>query len=287
MPNPTALQIIEAVFPTLVESARYARLIQNRIHALDDKEEATNIFGAALSDADLGIQGHVELSLLAHFPDLPFFGEEWKSSRNTKYFSGTAFVDAQELLVTLDPIDGTRAYLDNHRLYQVILTVISRASFEGAIVLFPTYNEYVYAIRGKGAFRGTFETPPVNASLLRRGTTPNTVYISAEYQKSKPMLRDTFDTVVCSAEYKKGNEEPYFSAILRGDLRGALLDSSQIIDGAALAFVAQEMGFIVRTHDGGPIPAPVDHPSLVLPGMVAGDSEETVAALLAALGTRA
>lgn len=272
-------EILETLYPCLSESACFARLLQNRIQVLEEKSEATNIFAAALSDADLSIQAHVEVSLLAHFPEIPFFGEEWKSSRNNKYLRGNWFVEGCPYLVTLDPIDGTRPYLDQNPHFQIILTVVSRSAFEAAIVLFPAFGEYVYAVRGRGAFRGALNAPFSEARTVRTENAPRAVYISQKFHGAKPKLLGAFPTIYCPAEYEKGRTEPYFSGILRNEICGAVLDDAQIIDGAALAFVAEEMGHTVRTLDGQPFPAPGDFPDLVLPGLVVGDSESTIEAL--------
>lgn len=277
-------KIISTLFPTLVDAARYARFIQSRIHALEEKEDAHNIFASALSDADLSIQTQIEVAFLAHFPDVPFFGEEWKSSHNTKYLAANGFKDGQPYLVTLDPIDGTRPYLDGHTTFQVILTVVSREAFEGVIVLFPTREQYVYAVRGKGAFQGTFDTPFEEATPWKVQKELREVYVSDEFVKAVPDLERDFSRVWCSSSYTKDNPISYIHSILNRELLGGALRQAQVIDGAALVFVAQEMGCLVETLDGKPgIPAPGDYPELILPGLIVGETQETVNKLRTAI----
>ena len=105
----TPIQIIETLLPTIKLAGRYACNIQSQIRTQPEKSEyGENFYATALSDADLTVQTTIELAMLAHFPDIAFFGEEYEKSYNTKYFSSTTFPDEDELFVTLDPIDGTR-----------------------------------------------------------------------------------------------------------------------------------------------------------------------------------
>ena len=275
----TPKEIVSTLLPTLIESARYARRVQGRIQALEEKQGAANLFAAALSDADLSVQTHVELALLAHYPNIPFFGEEWENSRNTKYLAGKTFLPNEDFLITLDPIDGTRLYLDGHRDYQIILTVISREAFEAVIVLFPCYNEYIFALRNQGAFHANFDTPISAALPWKIKEMPNQIYVSSELSAIIPKLKSKFSTIFCSNQYNKDVVIPYLNSLLRSQLCGAITSSAQIIDGAALAFVASEMGYIVQSHNGGGIPRPVDYPNLILPGLVVGKDIETLSAL--------
>lgn len=275
METATPRSILEALCPTVLECARYAREIQERIHATDDKEGAANIFAAALSDADLSVQCAVEVAMLARFPQLPFFGEEWKASRNTKYFPGTGFIDGVPYLVTLDPIDGTRLYLDGGKNYQIILNVISRDAFEATLIVYPAYGDYVYAIRGQGAFYGSFDTPMGSAtSWKKKDSLPSRVYVQPPFREFLPELRRRFDEVSSSAEYQAKKRDFYYNAV-RCDLRGALLAEAQVIDGAALAFVAQEMGYRLSSRTGGPLPRLADCPDLVVPGFIVAADGET------------
>ncbi|MDZ4785670.1 MAG: inositol monophosphatase family protein [bacterium] len=269
-------EIISKLLSTLIESALYAKRVQSKIKPLAEKIGTKNLFAAALSDADLSVQTHVELALLANFPSIPFYGEEWEISRNTKYFSGKYFVDSEPYLITLDPIDGTRLYLDGQKEYQIILTVISRDSFEAVIVLFPCYDEYVYAIRGDGAFRATFDTTIEKARQWKLTSPPQEIYIGSDLKQFLPKLKESFKVVHCSHEYSKEVPIPFFNSLLNNQLCGAAISNSQIIDGAALAFVAQEMGYQMQTLDGKPLPKIIEYPDLILPGMIVAENTKII-----------
>ena len=116
-------------------AAGYARHIQTRIKTLPAKDEGDNFFATALTDADLSIQTAIEVALLAHFPQIRFFGEEYEQSRNTKYFRSTEFDSQGDYLITLDPIDGTKFYLDGFDNYQIILSILNADEFEAVIAI--------------------------------------------------------------------------------------------------------------------------------------------------------
>ena len=222
-------QLLQTLLPTLLDAARFALRLQPVIIALDDKIEASNIFSTALSDADITVQSAVEVAMLARFPEVPFFGEEHARSTNTKYLIGTSFVNSCEYLVTLDPIDGTRFYLDGQALYQIVLTVVSRDRIEGAVAVFPAYGDYVYAVRGKGAFRGTFDDPFSQALPWRVRGDQRQLFLSIEFARFLEEVRTRYPETYCTADYQKTQMIPYMAACVRGDVHGALQFTGQII----------------------------------------------------------
>ncbi len=118
-PQPSPHEILQTLLPHLRVAAGYAQQIQTKITSLPAKDGGDNILSAALTDADLSIQTLVEVALLGTYPEMAFYGEEYEQSRNTKYFSATE-LGKNDYLVTLDPIDGTKYYLDGFDNYQII-----------------------------------------------------------------------------------------------------------------------------------------------------------------------
>ncbi|MDZ7952854.1 inositol monophosphatase family protein [Nostoc sp. DedQUE09] len=155
--TPTTRLILETLLPHLKVAAAYAHFLQPKIAALPAKEQGNNFFSAALTDADVAIQNLVEVVLLGTFPDIRFYGEEYESSNNTKYFRATELGSEGDYLVTLDPIDGTKFYMDGHSNYQIILSILNADDFEAVIAISPAQNIYFYALRGEGAFKGTLD----------------------------------------------------------------------------------------------------------------------------------
>ncbi len=155
--SPSPKDILSELLSSLKTAGAYAQQIQKRIAIHPDKYEGDHVFANALTDADLSVQTFIEVTLLAKFPSVRFYGEEYESSYNTKYFRAIDLGSQDDYLVTLDPIDGTRYYMDGHPNYLVILTVINADGFEAAIALSPANDRYYYSLRGQGTFVGTMD----------------------------------------------------------------------------------------------------------------------------------
>ncbi|MBD3881481.1 inositol monophosphatase family protein [Phormidium tenue FACHB-886] len=253
MLQPTPRQILETLLPHLRTAAAYARQIQSRIVVRPEKA-ADNFFAAALSDADLSIQTAVEVALLGAFPDIRFYGEEYEQSYNTKYFRAIDLGETGDYLVTLDPIDGTRFYLDGHSNYQIILSVLNWDAYEAAIAITPAQNLYCYALRGQGCWQGALEASLEDCQPLRIAEPSSTILLGWGMEWLAPKLSDRYSVIEVSTNYSKTQQIPNFYGTLTGELAGAVFRAGQWIDGAALAFLAQEAGCVVTTHEGTPLP---------------------------------
>jgi myo-inositol-1(or 4)-monophosphatase len=252
--TPTPLAILETLLPHLRVAAHYAQQIQATIAILPEKEKSHNAFAAALTDADLSIQTMIEVALLGSFPALHFYGEEYEQSRNTKYLRSQSLSPEGNYLVTLDPIDGTRFYMDKHPNYQILLGVLGWDEFEAAIAITPAKNHYMYAVRGQGLCQGQLDQALETCTPVSVTTPPPTILLGSGMDRFKAHLPDTYSIVSVEVDYSTEHTIPNVNGILTGDLAGAVLRGGKFIDGALLAFLATEMGCIVTTHDGQPLP---------------------------------
>lgn len=253
MSDPTPRQILETLLPYLRVAAGYARQLQPLIRALPAKD-GDNFFAEALTDADLSIQTLVEVALLGTFPDIRFYGEEYEQSGNTKYFRSIELGEKGDYLVTLDPIDGTKFYLDGHNNYQIILTVLNSDEFEAVLAISPALNTYYYALRGEGTFTGSLEDD-LDACIPVKLDSPEAIILLGwGTSKYKPILQKNYDVIDVENDYSPDAQIPNHNGILSGCICGAVTRSAKFIDGAALAFLAQEAGCIVTTHDGSSPP---------------------------------
>src|SRR5215510_10627944 len=141
-----AVEFVRFLLPHLVTAGNYSTQIQRRVKAHSPKTGDT-AFQQALTDADLSVQAFLEVVLLSRLPEIAFFSEEQEQSLNAKYFPPGA-----EFEVLLDPIDGTRAYLDGAEKYQIIVTLREHRSVAAALCYMPRREQCYVAIRGKGAF---------------------------------------------------------------------------------------------------------------------------------------
>jgi fructose-1,6-bisphosphatase/inositol monophosphatase family enzyme len=262
----TPRQIIETLLPPLRLAAGYARHIQDQIAAQPAKEGATK-FATALTDADLSIQTFVEVALLGSFPELRFYGEEFEQSYNTKYFRAIDLGPDGDYLVTLDPIDGTLFYMDGFPSYQIILTVINADGFEAVLALSPAEGNYYHAFRHQGTYVGHLEDDLDTCQPLSLSS-DNTVLLGTRMAPLKAKLDDRYPIIDISGDYSPEHRIPTVNGILKGELAGVVLAAGKFIDGAALAFLAQEAGCIVTDHQGRSLPRFDQCQDYAWPGLV-------------------
>jgi myo-inositol-1(or 4)-monophosphatase len=282
--SPTPRLILETLFPYLKIAAAYALEVQPKIAARPSKE-SDSFFGAALSDADLSIQTLVEVALLGAFPDIRFYGEEYEQSYNTKYFRAITLGEKDDYLVTLDPIDGTQFYLDGHSNYQIIVGVLNWDDFEAAIAITPAQNTYCFALRGAGCWQGTLDAGLTQSQPLKIAKTSPTILLGWGMESLAPKLKDHYTVIDVATSYSKEVQIPNVNGMLNGDLAGAVTRSGKFIDGAALAFLAQEAGCIVTTHTGAPLPPLHDCEDYSRPGLVIAASTTVHQHLLEAIAS--
>lgn len=242
---PTASEIIQHLLPYVATAGTYSALIQNRVGQHAAKDGATS-FHQALSDADLTIQSYLEVVMLARFPELSFFSEEHEQSLNVKYFRADA-----PLEVLLDPIDGTRCYLDNRQHYQIIVAIHDRAQLVGALLFQPRLDRCYIAVEGEGAYVLTHSEAALGArgSRLSLSATsgPVLMFNQAElYAKLAPHV-DARDIIV---EYAKNPGLYNSTDILEGRALACIHAPCQAIDGGAIAFIAKEAGATVTDFSG-------------------------------------
>ncbi|NJL85327.1 MAG: inositol monophosphatase family protein [Leptolyngbyaceae cyanobacterium SM1_1_3] len=281
--QPTPRQILEVLLPHLRVAAAYAQQIQTQIAAHPDKDYGDNFFATALTDADLSIQTFVEVALLGLFPQIRFYGEEHEKTYNTKYFRAIDLGPDGDYLITLDPIDGTRFYLDGHPNYQIILGVLNADDFEAVLAINPAQSTYYYALRGAGAFKGTLLDNLDQCRPLQIAGVQNSVLLGWQMGAVAEHLRDRYRVISVRTDYDKDKPIPNVNGVLSGELTGAILSAGKFIDGAALAFIAREVGYQVTTHDGSPLPPLQTCEKYQWPGLVIASSKAVHQDLTAAL----
>jgi myo-inositol-1(or 4)-monophosphatase len=285
MLNPaTPRQLLATLLPYLRTAGAYAQHIQAHIQTQPDKDgKGDNFFASALSDADLSIQTMMEVVLLGLFPQVRFFGEEHEQTYNTKYFRATDLGGPGDYLIALDPIDGTQFYLDGHSNYQIILSILNADDYEAAIAITPGQGLYYYALRGEGTFQGPLTAALEDCTAITIGHPAKAICLGWQMGDLVPHLRDRYQVFHTKVDYSRTAQIPNFNGLLSGHLAGAVLARGQFIDGAALAFMAQEMGHIVTTLTGDPLPPLHTCDDYQRPGLVIAASPEIHRDLLEAV----
>jgi len=251
--KPSPQEILQTLLPHLRVAAGYARHIQARITSLPAKDAGDNILSAALTDADLSIQTAIEVALLGTYPDIAFYGEEYEQSRNTKYFTSTELT-SDRYLITLDPIDGTKYYLDGFDNYQIILSILDRNSYQGVIAVSPAQDCYYYTLKDKGVYRGSLAQDLKDCQPLTIDDAKPAILLGWGMAHLKPLLEDKYEVIDIENCYSSEVKFPNYNGIFSGDLIGWITKRGKFIDSAALAFMAAENGCIVTGFDGMPLP---------------------------------
>lgn len=271
-----AREILDCLYPVLRLAADYAIAIQDRINPLPEKSEyGDNFYATALTDADLTIQTTIELALLARFPQVRFFGEEYQSSYNTKYFRGIDLVK-DELLVTLDPIDGTRAYLDKLSAFAIILTIIQGDHYEAVLIIKPRQKYYLLALNNQGAYYGDLSQDRLNFAqpLKLAPLQSQLLYLSFGLANLRERFAENFQVWCSATDYAPPQNPPEYLDLIKGNLAGVILEKGNLIDNAAIAFVAKEAGAIVTLWNGEDFQPFIQIESWKIPGIIIAHNQQ-------------
>ena len=249
--------IIETLFPYLVCAARYSTKIQSSIQTLPDKDY-DNFFSQALTAADISVQNLVELAMIAHFPEISFFGEEFEKSLNTPYIK-QAIWETGEIVVTLDPIDGTRYFIDQHDNYQIILSIMTVAEYLGSILISPRKDKYWFALRGEGAWYGrSLEISPVECQRFSADIPHQPVTLLTLRTRLANEAALTNTTVFDLKEsYSSHTPTIMPNDLFTGVMNSIVYNQLNFIDSGVVCFTAKEAGYCVETADSSPLPTPI------------------------------
>ena len=80
-------ELVKFYIPHLVTAGDYALAIQKDIKVHDAKGEGFSNLGQFLTDADLAVEGYLEVATLSKWAAVDFEGEEADKSLNRKYFA--------------------------------------------------------------------------------------------------------------------------------------------------------------------------------------------------------
>jgi myo-inositol-1(or 4)-monophosphatase len=283
--NPSPRDIIAALFPYLRVAAGYARHLQTKIKSLPDKEAGDNVFTAALTDADLSIQTLIEVAILGIFPNMRFYGEEYEKSRNTKYFRSIELGEQDDYLITLDPIDGTKLYLDGSDHYLIILSVLNADEYEAVITVSPADNSYYLTLRGEGIYQGDLEQDLDCCTPLKVTNYQPTILLGWGMADLKPALDNKYQVIDLENSYIPDRNFPNYKNIFAGDLIGWVTKRGKFIDSAALAFMAKEIGYVVSDLAGLPLAPLSTCQDYSYTGIIVGVNPEVHQDLLAAINS--
>lgn len=271
-------EIISYLLPHVVTAGAYSAQIQKRV-ATHKAKEGDTPFHQALSDADLSVQAYLEVALLARFPELNYYSEEQGQSLNKKYFTG-----ASELEVLLDPVDGTRPYIEGRENYQVMVTIHDTKAIVGAIAYCPHHRFAFIASKGYGAYKVTTQEILEGAQGVKLDVTKSTGPLQTFNAKEiVARIRPSFEIIDHVDAYEQTPGKYGITDLLEGKSSGFVHRTCPAIDGGALGFIATEAGAVMTDFHGAPLPSFRDSENRTIPHVVVAANREVHQAVLAAL----
>lgn len=275
------IEFTKYILPHLVVAGSYAKRIQTNIEVHPAKAGMKGEFAEALTDADLSIQNFIELVLLAKYPELNFFGEEYASSLNTKYFGKSS-----ELTVLLDPIDGTRYYKDKLPHYSIIISVVDRESFLLNIIYFPERDRCYLALKNQGAFQlnSTEMLAGKWSRAIELNNNRNAILTSGQIELATKFPKE-FCIIDAVRDYNKDNPGITGEDLFTGKASALFLGTTQMIDGAAFANVFREAGAYLCTWEGKDWPAISETKDWLYPSVIVANTKELAMEILEIIAT--
>ena len=102
--------------------------------------------GSIVTETDLAAQNLISDTLLEHFPDISFLGEEMDKDEQLRHLSHGCFW-------CVDPLDGTTNFATGLPVFATSLALMDEGTPILACIHDPVRGETFTAIRGQGAFR--------------------------------------------------------------------------------------------------------------------------------------
>lgn len=240
-------RIYELVLPRMIEVAEYQKEMCGKVVNIGKEVEASiaSPAGTALTYMDTFTQDYLMLPIFAEFPDLVPLVEE-DTGLKRKYINNHS-----EDVLLLDPIDGTKCYVEGTPDYSIMMGMMTRGEMVAAVTMYPETKEVYAAVKGQGAWKVDGQSK-IKMLEVKKG---NPKKIDSHYR----FLKDPFTPLsdrLKEKGYRIGTNFVDFGTNLTGILN--VLDEScafiaphtSIHDFAAAGFIIQQAGGAVRLFDG-------------------------------------
>lgn len=226
-----AKQFFDTFIPALKTAGDYAAEIQHRVMVRPQKNG--DGWTSVLTDADLGVQHFIEATLLAKHPDWQLFGEERDLSFNTRYFP-----DA-EIVVWLDPVNGTRLYRDRANTFDVIASL----SYRGRLLATLSYMPGLSCFYGASRFSPGFKIDAGSGKQVTMSDA-STSMVLALYQADawRSLLPPEIEIFDVSLDYQSNDPRCCMNSMFDNQLGGFLFGDVALLDVGATGFTAMRSG---------------------------------------------
>lgn len=229
--------------PNFLESARKAIEAAETItrrwwgHRLEINMKSDQ---SPVTSADIETEQAIIEVLRADYSDHAFIGEE----------TGHTGPEDAEYTWIIDPIDGTKNFIDGIPLWGTLLALQYYDSIELGITHLPIMNEMAWAERGQGAFfngrrtqvSGTEELDQAMISIGSLGSFAN-----------QGMERPIIDLLYSCRRHRSFGDIWPRLLVARGKVDAVIEAEIKYVDVAAVALIIEEAGGKVSDIDGSPI----------------------------------
>lgn len=253
----------------LIDAAREAGRIACGFIAADARRWDKPGGEGPVTEADIAVNDYLTSSLRDNRPDYGWLSEETEDTPERL---------SRERVFIVDPIDGTRSFMDGSRTWAHALAVTENGVPTAAVVYLPQRDLLYYAAAGQGAFlNGTRITASPREGLNH-----------AQILAARPAMDAAhWDSVSGVPEFKRAYRPSLayrMALVAQGRFDGMLtLRASWEWDIAAGALLLQEAGGACTDRSG--LPLRFNNPRPKLDGVVAGGTS-IHAQVMAALRSR-
>lgn len=112
--------------------------------AIREKSRAYDL----VTDADIGAEKVITAEISKLLPHATIIGEEAVSENS----SLLAALDSDELLVTIDPVDGTFNFASGVPLFGSMVTIVKNGETIAAVIYDPMNKDCIWGLKGEGSY---------------------------------------------------------------------------------------------------------------------------------------
>lgn len=195
-----------------------------------------------VTDADLASQDTIRKTILDHFPDHSFLGEEEHGTRDISRAADFRWI--------ADPLDGTTNYVHRVPHYSVSLALERRGQLLAGTVFDPTRDECFTAAAGEGAY---LDGRPIRTSdVSELSGSLAVVGFPADANRNSPDVEVFLGALdKCQAIRRTGSSALNLCYLAAGRFDLYWSFSTKIWDVAAGVLIIREAGGTVTSPDGG------------------------------------
>ncbi|MFC1741077.1 inositol monophosphatase family protein [Nanoarchaeota archaeon] len=194
----------------------------------DSREYVTN--------CDIASENAIIEVLQKEFPDSTIYSEEVGE-----------ITGEEDLLWILDPIDGTHNFIHSLPYYAVSIGAYKRGKPFAGLIYLPEFDEYLYAVEGKGAY---LDDKRISVSSIEKLGNSMITYDN-QFHKHEAMLKNLESLQAkCFTVRVFGSAAVDLCSVAKGAVEARVFHKTKIFDFAAGILIVKEAGGTVTDFKG-------------------------------------